>query len=88
MPAPRIKSDCCGLWPVTSVDLGELASQREPQLPRAFRFLLRGLGTRESESPAALSMLMFEPGYIGEVIGAGEADAEKHLDELAALVRP
>lgn len=71
-----------------SSDLGLLASQREPQLPRAFRFLLRGLGTRQAESPGALSMLMFEPGYLAEVIKAGEADAERHLDELALLVGP
>ena len=71
-----------------SADLGALASQREPQLPYAFRFLMRGLGTRESESPAALSMLMFEPGFIAEVIRAGEVDAEKRIDELASLVGP
>ncbi|HSG47494.1 MAG TPA: patatin-like phospholipase family protein, partial [Longimicrobiales bacterium] len=34
-----------------SVDLGMLATQYEPQLPGAFRFLTRGLGTRQTRSP-------------------------------------
>jgi hypothetical protein len=46
----------------------------------------RGLGTHEAASPALLSMLMFEPGYLRRLIAIGEADAETHLDEVATLI--
>jgi NTE family protein len=51
-----------------SVDLARLAGEYEPELPRAFRYLMRGLGTRETSSPEWLSMLMFEPAYLRRVI--------------------
>lgn len=69
-----------------SVDLGKLARQHEPDLPRAFRFMTRGLGTRETPSPDFLSLLMFQPDYIAHMIEIGEADARKHYDELARSI--
>jgi NTE family protein len=69
-----------------SVDLGRLARQHEPHLPRAFRFMTRGLGTRETESPDFLSLLMFQPDYIAHLIEIGEADARKNHDALARLL--
>ncbi len=69
-----------------SRDLGRLAAQFEPRLPRMFRFLTRGLGTRETKSPDFLSLLMFQPDYLRELIAIGEADAEARKDEIAALI--
>ncbi len=69
-----------------SVDLGKLAREHEPELPRGFRFLTRGLGTRETSSPDFLSLLMFQPDYVQRLIEIGEADAEAHRDELTGLV--
>ena len=46
-----------------SQDLGRLAANYEPQLPRAFRFLTRSLGTRETSNADFLSLLMFVPEY-------------------------
>ena len=69
-----------------SVDLGELAREHEADLPRWFRFLTRGLGTRETRSPDFLSLLMFQSDYINRVIEIGEADAQEHCDELSQLV--
>lgn len=69
-----------------SVDLGKLASEYEPDLPRGFRFLTRGLGTRETSSPDFLSLLMFQPDYIARLIEIGEADARERCDELGRLV--
>ena len=69
-----------------SVDLGRLAAAHEPTLPPVFRFLTRGLGTRETRSPDFLSMLLFEPAYLGELIAIGEADAEARAEELERLV--
>src|SRR5574341_96873 len=58
-----------------SQDLGKLVRMYEPRLPRGFRFLMRGLGTRETSSPDVLSLLMFEP-----LAGGGDLA----LDRLAA----
>lgn len=70
-----------------SRDLGKLANEYEPQLPRAFRFMTRGLGTRETSSPDALSLVMFQPDYLSRLIEIGEADAEARADEIEAFVR-
>ncbi len=69
-----------------SVNLGKLAAEFEPELPRSFRFLARGLGSKETESPDFLSILMFQPGYLQRLIEIGEADAEARMDELLDLV--
>ncbi len=69
-----------------SQDLGRLAARYEVRLPKAFRFLTRGLGTRETESPDFLSMVMFQPDYLKRLIEIGEADAEARRDEIARLV--
>ncbi len=71
-----------------SVDLARLANRYEPQLPKAFRFLTRGLGTRQIEAPDFLSMIMFQPDYLAELIRVGEEDAETREEELAALLEP
>ncbi len=61
-----------------SVDLGQLAREYEPRLPRVFRFLTRGLGTRKSSSPDILSLVMFQEDFLRRVIALGEEDAERH----------
>jgi NTE family protein len=68
-----------------SQDLGELAAGFEPQLPAAFRFMTRGLGTQEQRSPDVLSMLMFQPDYLGRLIDLGEQDAEWIAPQLEAF---
>lgn len=69
-----------------SRDLGRLAAGRERALPAAFRFMLGGLGTSKTESPDLLSMLLFEPGYLGALIELGEADAKRLAPGIAELV--
>lgn len=69
-----------------SQDIGKLAGQHEIHLPTSLRFLLRGLGTRETKSPDFLSMLMFEPDYLGRLIEIGEADAAARMPQIRALV--
>jgi NTE family protein len=69
-----------------SQDLSALAADCEPGLPRAFRFLTRGLGTRETSRPAFLSLLMFVPEYLQRLIRIGEADVEPRLEEIAAFL--
>jgi len=70
-----------------TVDLGRLANEFEPQLPKTFRFLTRGLGTRQTKSPDFLSMVLFQPDYISRLIELGEADAEARADEIHAFIR-
>jgi len=69
-----------------SQDLGRLAAEFEPQLPKAFRFLTRGLGTRETSSPDILSLLMFQPDYLSRLMEIGEQDAEARRDEVRELL--
>jgi len=69
-----------------SVDLGKIASQYELRLPHAFRFMTRGLGTRETKSPDSLSMVMFETEYVSHLIALGKEDARAHHDDLAAFL--
>lgn len=69
-----------------SQDLSRLARDHEPDLPRGFRFLTRGLGTTETGSPDVLAMMMFQPDYLRRLIELGEKDAEARLDELADLL--
>ena len=65
-----------------SVDLGRLANEYEAELPRPFRFLARGLGTRETRSNDMLSLVMFQSDYIRRLIEIGEADAAVKIDEI------
>lgn len=69
-----------------SRDLGELAGTFEPDLPKMFRYLSRGLGTHETKSPDWLSMVMFNRKYVGTLVKLGEADAEKHATEISKLL--
>lgn len=69
-----------------SRDLGRIAKEYEPRLPRAFRFLTRGTGTRETRSPDFLSLLMFQDDYISRLIELGEADAASRSDEIEAFL--
>jgi len=69
-----------------SQDLGALANAYEARLPTPFRFLTRGLGTRETRSNDLLSLLMFQPGYLRRLIELGEADAEARRAEITAFL--
>lgn len=71
-----------------SVDLSKLAREYESRLPKGFRFLTRGLGTRKTGSSDILAMLMFEPEFIRQLIELGDEDTERRLPELAALLEP
>lgn len=70
-----------------SQDLGRLAAGFEPELPALFRWLTRGLGTRETESPDSLSLVLFEPDYLRRLMEIGEADAEEQTDRIEAFLR-
>jgi NTE family protein len=69
-----------------SVDLGRLAAEYEPRLPTSFRYLVRSLGTRETNTSGFLSMVMFQPDYAQRLIEIGEADGEAWLEGIRDLV--
>jgi len=69
-----------------STDLGNIAREYEPELPKLFRFLTRRLGTREESGRDILSMLMFQGNFLTRIIELGEADADARADEIAAFV--
>jgi len=69
-----------------SADLGRMAGRFESQLPGAFRFMTRGLGTQETRSPDFLSMVLFQPDYLTALIEIGERDAKARADEIKAFL--
>ena len=86
------EQDRLGLRPIRlavirpTSDISQMAARLEPQLPRVFRFLTRGFGTRESHDASSLSMIMFEPKYIESLLAAGEADAELQRSRIAEFL--
>lgn len=69
-----------------SRDLGALAREYEPRLPRTFRFLTRGLGTRETRSSDMLSLVMFQADYLERLVALGEEDGERRAKEIDAFL--
>lgn len=65
-----------------SRDLGRMASEYERQLPKGFRFLTRGLGTRQTRSPDFLSLVLFQPDYLRALMDVGEEDATARASEI------
>jgi NTE family protein len=65
-----------------SENLGRLANHYEAALPGSFRFLTRGLGTKEVRTNDLLSLLMFQPDYLSRLIELGEQDAEARKQEI------
>ena len=70
-----------------SADLGRVAAQYEHKLPRALRYLTRGLGTREENSTDILSTLLFDSAYTAQLVECGRRDAEAQLDAMVRFVR-
>lgn len=69
--------------------LDDLAAKHQHMLPKPVRALLRGVGVsgqgRSAQGAALASYLLFEPGYTGELIALGEADATARRDEVLAF---
>lgn len=65
-----------------SRDLGRLANDYEARLPRTFRFLTRGLGTKQTRSNDLISLVMFQADYLKRLLELGEEDAAERSDEI------
>jgi len=68
-----------------SVDLDALAHDFLDQVPAPIQTLTSGLGRRERESPDWLSVLLFYPDYIEQLLEIGYDDAQQQHDRLAAF---
>ncbi len=69
-----------------SQSLGKIANAYEPRLPGGFRYLTRGLGTKETETSGFLSLVMFQGDYVQRLMELGEADTEARIEEVRELV--
>lgn len=69
-----------------SEDLGRLANHYEADLPKGFRFLTRGLGTKETRSNDMLSLVMFQQDYVRHLIELGQSDAATKRDQIAEFL--
>ena len=68
-------------------DLGHVARDHEIELPKAFRFFKGGFAGKNEPSGDALSMVNFEPEYIGRLIDLGEKDTAARIDEISGFLR-
>ena len=69
-----------------SRDLGKLAGDFEVKLPRFFRYLTRGLGTKDTRSPDILSLVLFQADYLRKLIELGEEDADRDAARVEAFL--
>jgi NTE family protein len=65
-----------------SVDLGKVAETFEKRLPTPVRYLMAGLGTKQTPSSDLLSYLLFDSDYTKALIDLGYKDAESRIDEI------
>jgi hypothetical protein len=56
-------------------------------MPGGFRFFSGGFGGRDEPTADALSMVNFEPCYIGQLIEFGEQDTLARMGEIEAFLR-
>ncbi len=86
------RSSQLGLRPVEvlllrpSQDLGSLASEFESELPGAFRHIVHGLGTQQTNRSDFIATLLFQPRYIRKVMEIGEQDGDCRLNEIATFL--
>jgi NTE family protein len=69
-----------------SQNLARLSRDYEPHLPKVFRFLTRGLGTRQTSTPDILSLVMFQEDYLRRLVDLGEEDADRQAGAIAEFL--
>jgi len=84
---PKSKSEDTGLRPIDllvlqpSEDLRVIARRHEKNMPRAVRFVLKTIGAWNTDGRLP-SYLLFEQGYISDLIDLGYADTMARKDEV------
>ena len=88
IPSKHIDENNLTLRPVDvliispSDDIGKIAERHGHRLPRAVRYLLRGIGAPNSGGSNLLSYLLFEKEYCRELIALGYKDTLDRRDEV------
>lgn len=72
--------DVLKIYPSQPID--EIAASHIHELPRSLRLFLRGSGATRSPGAAAVSYLLFEPGFTRSLISLGFRDAKKREEEI------
>ncbi|AJD48423.1 hypothetical protein S7S_10055 [Isoalcanivorax pacificus W11-5] len=72
------------IYPSEPID--EIAAAHLHELPRALRFMLRGSGGTRSPGAAAVSYLLFQPGFCRRLIELGYRDATAREAEIRAFL--
>jgi len=65
-----------------SKDIAKLAHGFEVRTEGVLRMLTRGLGSGETLSPDWLSVMLFDPEFIGKVLDLGYEDGRRQVDEI------
>ena len=72
------------ITPSRSID--EIAARHAQLLPRALRYLMRGVGALRGHGATLVSYLLFEKPYCRELIALGYHDAMAHRHEILRLL--
>ncbi len=65
-----------------SVDLSELASQHQKDMPYLIQYFVNGLGRDAASCSDLMSYLLFTPKYTRALIDIGYHDADQRIDEI------
>jgi NTE family protein len=76
--------DVLKIYPSQPID--EIAAGHIQELPKTLRFFLRGSGATRSPGAAAVSYLLFEPGFTRSLISLGFRDAKEREEEIRAFL--
>ncbi|HVY05956.1 MAG TPA: patatin-like phospholipase family protein [Burkholderiales bacterium] len=71
-----------------SEEIDRIAAHYAHELPRAIKFLLRGLGTSKNKGATLTSYLLFEPTYCRALISLGYKDTMARRDEILDFIAP
>ncbi|MEM1126965.1 MAG: patatin-like phospholipase family protein [Bacteroidota bacterium] len=69
-----------------SCDIGKLAGEHDVHLSGPLGFFSRGVGSEQTRSPDWLSMLLFEPSYVGRLLEIGYGDARRQHGAIEAFL--
>ena len=76
--------DVLKIYPSQPID--EIAAEHIQELPRTLRFFLRGSGATRSPGAAAVSYLLFEPGFTRSLMSLGFRDAKEREQEIRTFL--